>query len=61
MYNVRIRDQILENQVKGMTNNTIIGSVVDPHRFDADPDTDPNLNFKADQDPNPDWHQNDAQ
>jgi hypothetical protein len=30
--------------------------VVDPQRFDADPD----LNFHVDPDPDPDWHQNDA-
>ncbi len=32
------------------------GSVVDRHRFDADPD--PNLHLDAN--PDPDWHQNNA-
>ncbi len=39
-------------------------SVVDQHRFDAEPDPDPNFHFDAgpdpDQDPDLDWHQNDA-
>jgi hypothetical protein len=33
---------------------TVLCSVVDRHRFDADPD--PNL--RVDADPDPDWHQN---
>ncbi len=33
-------------------------SVVDRHRFDADPD--PNFDFDADPDPVSDWHHNDA-
>ncbi len=32
--------------------------VVNRHRFDADPDLDPNLYVNADPDPN--WHQNEA-
>jgi hypothetical protein len=35
-----------------------ITSVVDRHRFDADPD--PNFHYDADPDPDPDWHQNNA-
>ncbi len=36
------------------------GSVVDRHRFDADPDPDPNFHVDASQGPDsdPDWHQN---
>jgi hypothetical protein len=34
--------------------------VVDRHRFDAVPDSDPTLHVDADPDPDPDWHQNDA-
>jgi hypothetical protein len=30
-------------------------SVVDRHRFDADPDLDPNFHVDADPDPGPDW------
>jgi hypothetical protein len=33
---------------------------VDRHRFDADPDPDPNFHVDADPDPNLDWHQNNA-
>ncbi len=36
----------------------IQNSVLVRHRFDADPDLDPNFHFDADQDP--DWDQNDA-
>jgi hypothetical protein len=31
---------------------------VDRHRFDADPDS--TFHFDADPEPNPDWHQNNA-
>jgi hypothetical protein len=32
------------------------GSVVDRHRFDANPDPDPNFHVDADPDPEPDQH-----
>ena len=32
----------------------MIGSVADPHHFDADPDPDPAFHFDADPDPDPD-------
>jgi hypothetical protein len=36
-------------------------SAVDRHRFNADPDLDPNFHVDADPDPNPDdWHLQDA-
>jgi hypothetical protein len=35
-----------------------LGSVVDRHRFYADPD--PDLHFDVDSYPDPDWNQNDA-
>jgi hypothetical protein len=40
--------------------NSRFCSVVDRHRFDANPDSDPNFHVDADPDPDPDWHQNDA-
>ncbi len=33
-------------------------SVVDRHRFYADPDPNPTFHFDADPDSDPDWHQN---
>jgi hypothetical protein len=38
----------------------VTGCVVDRHRFDADPDTVPNFQVDAGPDPDPNWHQNDA-
>jgi hypothetical protein len=39
---------------------SVLTSVVDRHRFDADPDPYPNFQFDADPDPDSNWHQNDA-
>jgi hypothetical protein len=58
---VSLRDSIHRREKTFRSNQpTVISSVLVRHRFDADSDRDPTLYFDADPNPDPDWHQNNA-
>ncbi len=51
-----MQNPLADARTPGSNHTVLLCSVVDRHRFDADPDP----NSRVDTDPDPDWHQNNA-